>query len=455
MTILWLVALPLGVALVVLLLRNLRLIAAPLSAATLTVMIILFATRGQTISQIILGRSVGLTLQESVGLAFCCFLLALLMIYSYRLPQGPLAYPLTLLAMSLFVAATMVRNLAIAGLILGLGAIAAVMLVPSRRPGSAMAGMRALILLVLAIPLLLLAAWAMESRGGTPNEFALARVGGLTLALGFAIGLAVVPFFVWLPPVFGYGDPLAMVMLSVVLNIAVLLRLSHMLQASMWPGGREFFSTLLIADGIGTALVGSLLALPQRSVSRALAYAAMADLGVVLLGLGIGSETSVSAAILHVGYRGVGIMVVSMALGILRHCLDGDDIDHLRTAWRRAPFAVAGMAIGGLSLAGLPLTAGFTTRLLLYRALAAHSMTWAVAIIACSLGPAWAFMRCVLAAMSSAPTSGIRREPFVPGLLTLLLGLTLLIVGFCPYLLTLLPIQGLGTLFPGVFNIGG
>ncbi len=454
MTLLWLVALPLGLALVVLLLRGLPLVAAPVSAATLIAMVILFVTQGQMASQMILGRSVSLTTQESAGLAFCCLLLALLMIYSYRLPQGPLAYPLTLLVMGLLVAATMVRNLAIAGIILGLGAIAAVMLIPSRRAGAAMAGMRTLILLVLAIPFLLLAAWAIETRTGAPNEFTLARIGGLALAISFGIGLAVVPFFVWLPPVFRYGNPLAVVMLSVVLNVAVLLRLSTMLQASMWPGGREFFSTLLLADGILTALVGSVLAIPQRSVNRALAYAALADLGLVLVGLGLGTGMSLSAAVLHVAYRGIGIAVVSMSLHVLRQCLDGDDIDHLRTAWRRAPFAVAGMAIGGFSLAGLPLTAGFTTRLLLYRALAAHSTIWAMAIVACSLGPAWAFMRCVLAALSSAPTSGVRREPFVPGLLTLLLAFVLLILGVCPYLLTLLPLRGLSVSFPAMLPLG-
>ena len=124
-----------------------------------------------------------------------------------------------------------------------------------------------------------------------------------------------------------------------------------------------------------------------------------------------------------------------MAMGIVR----GDDLEHLRGALRRAPLAVVAVAAGGLSLAGLPLTAGFTTRFVLYRALAADRPGWALAVMACSIGPTWALMRCLIAALVSTPTPGDRREPLLPGLLALLLSLVLVGLGVCPGLLTLLP----------------
>lgn len=190
---------------------------------------------------------------------------------------------------------------------------------------------------------------------------------------------------------------------------------------------------------MATAIVAGLLAIPQRAISRALAYAALADLGIVLVGVGIGGQASTRAAILHLAYRGIGIAAASMAVGSLRHCLDSSDLEHLRGALRRAPLAAIGMIVGGLSVAGLPLTAGFTTRIALYRALAAEHPGWALAIMACSVGPIWAFTRCLVASLLSTPVSGGRREPLLSGLLAVLLSLVLLALGVCPKLLTLLP----------------
>ena len=139
-----------------------------------------------------------------------------------------------------------------------------------------------------------------------------------------------------------------------------------------------------------------------------------------------------------------------MAAGILQHSLDGDDVEHLRGGLRRAPRSLVAMAIGGASLAGLPLTAGFATRFVLYRALAAENVLGAVLMVVASIGPAWAFVRCLLAAIVSAPTSGERREPVMPAMLSLALSLSLLLLGIFPHLLNWLPGDWLAPLWPAV-----
>ena len=453
--IVWLVALPLIMALVVLLLRGFPVIATPLSAATFLVMAILFVTLDQAKPLIILGRSLSLSPQQSTALALCSLLLALMMLYTYRVPQGPLAHPLTLGAVSLFVAATMVENMTLAGLFLEVGMIVAIMLIPSHRAGTAMTGMRTLILLVLSSSLLLLAAWTIQSRAVNPDDVLLTWVGGIALIIGFGIALAIVPLHVWLPQVFQHGSPLAAVMFGVVLGTTVLLRLDNMLRASMWPGGQELFSTLLLSGGIATCLVASIAALPQRSVGRILAYAAIADMGIVLIGWGTNTRESLEISMLHLAHRGISIVVVSMALGILKLCLDEDDLEHLRGSLRCAPLATIGMAIGGFSLVGLPPTAGFVSRFALYRTLVTEQSGWTLAIIACSVGPAWAFMRCTMAALMSAPAPGSRREPLWSGLLTLLLSLVLLTLGVYPQILTRLPTEWFGPLLSGALTLGG
>ncbi|MHB1295424.1 MAG: proton-conducting transporter transmembrane domain-containing protein [Anaerolineae bacterium] len=434
MTILWLIALPLAAAVIVYLLRNAPIIAVPISAGTLMAMAAFFVMQEGADPLSVLGRTVSLSSLEIIGLAGCCLLLALMLLASYRVYQEPLAYPLTLVAMSCFAAATMVRNAAISALLLEGGIIASVMLIPSRREDSAMAAMRTLSILIFVGPLFLLSSWALESRAINPDAVVLARLGGVSLALGYALGLGVMPMHVWVPPVFRRGNPLAAAMLGVVLSITLLLRLSSNLSFSVWPGGQSFFANLMLIGGTITAVGGSLLALPQRSLSRALAYAAMADLGIALIGWGYGTRVTLGVAAVHVGYRALAVVTICMALGILRQLFGGDSVDDLQGAFRRAPLAVIGLIIAGLSLAGMPLTAGFSSRLVLYRILAGRYVGWAVLIMFASAGPAWAFIRTLVSAIVSRPAQGARREPLVPALIVLLSGLSLLVLGLFPSL---------------------
>jgi len=347
MTIMWLAALPLAMAVVVLILRQLPVLAVPLTAATLIAMAVLCISFGGERPLLLLGRSIGLAKGEAAALALCCGLVAILVLYSYRLPQGPVAYPLTLAAMGVLVAATLVRNTTIAAALLGAGTLLAVLMVPSPQPGTAMTAMRVLVVVAMTTPTLLLASWAGEHLTGSPGDLTVARIGGLAMATGFGLGLGIVPFHVWLPPVFRRASPLAVVMISVVANLVMLLYLASMLQVTMWPGQQEFYAAVLLGGGVLTAVVAGLMALPQGSIHGALAYAAVADMGMVLIGLGVGTRVSVRAATLHVALRAVGVVVVSMAAGVLQHNLDGDDLEHLRGGLRRAPCSVLAMAVGG------------------------------------------------------------------------------------------------------------
>jgi len=440
MTLVILVALPLVAALLVLLLRGLPIITTPLTVVALIALAILCLAAPQQAEPLILfGRSLDLSPLEATGLAYCAAMLALVIVCTYRLSSDSWGHSLALVGMGFFAAAVMVRNTILSGLLFEIGAISAVMLLASKRPGAAMTSMRLLILLTLSGLLLLLAAWALESRAVTPDDPLFANVGTVALALGFGIALALVPFHVWLPPVFHYGDPLAAVTLGVVLNVVVLLRLNTMFQTSMWPGGREFFGALLVGSGALTVLLGSVMAIPQRTVTRALAYAALADMGMVAIGLGLGTRLSFDVTLLHIAYRGLAILVVSVSLGILRQCLDADGVGHLAGGIRRAPLAVMSMMIGGYSLAGMPLSAGFASRILLYKAFASQYAPWTVALALFSFGPAWAFARCGVAALVSTPIPGGRREPLLPGLLIFVLALALLALGIYPNLLSLLP----------------
>lgn len=444
MTTTWLALAPLGIAVIVFVLQRLRAVSTLLTAVGLAAMGYLVIHYRDGLSLLVLGRSFDLSSLEAVSLAFCIGLALVMVVYGYQVAESDLAHPLILLTMAVFAISAMARNLAIGGLLLQIAAIFAVMLIPSERPRSAMAGMRALVLLVIAGCFLLLGSWALEGQTAEATGGQLANLGGIILAIGFGMLLAAMPFHIWQPPVAKHSTPLAIVVCMVVLNIFVMLRINNLLFATPWPGGKEYFTGLLLLGGLATAVLAGLLAIPQRSVHRTLAFSAVAEAGLALAGLALGTELGIRAALLHMFCRGLGVTVMAMSLGVFRQVLGGDDSEHLRGALRRTPLAVAGLVIAGLSLAGLPPTAGFATRFMLYRVLGQSNPLWALSVLAATVGPTVAFIRLIVSALtpvvSTDASAGENKrwaEPLLAGLLIVALSILLLAFGVRPELVML------------------
>ncbi len=438
--ILILLALPLGMALVVWLLRRAPILAAPLSAATCLAMAVLAIASSRVAPLVILGRTLSLSQPAAGHLALLAALTALVLLYAYRLPQGELGWPLALATLGFLCGALLVQSATIAAILLLAAGILAVMLASSGRERSAMVASRALTLVVIGGLLMLVAAWSVESSAAEVEEQSLSATAGVVLILGLALFAGLVPFFVWAPPIYEQTGPLATLLLCASLSTVAFLRFSALYQSAA-PLVQVLLGDLLLAVGIATTLVGSVGALTQRSVSRILAYAALADLGVISVGIALRNPDTTAAAMLHLAYRGVAIVTVAMAAGVLRLCFGGDHLEQLRGAVRRAPLAIIGLVVGGFSLAGLPPMAGFASRFGLYRALTQLLPLWTAVLALSAIGPAWAVVRCVIAAIAPAPLPGSRREPIIPGVLIALLCLFLLVAGLVPQALAWLPGQ--------------
>ncbi len=437
--ILWFIILLLAVAIAVSLLSRFPLTAALLSTITLLITAVHLATAGEVPELLLMGRRLTFSPEARLGSAFCFVLLAFVLAHTYRVPQGEFSYALTLSAAGLFAASLIIHNDTLKILTLEMGTIMALALFPIRERQDAVLGARALVLIALAGMLLLVGAWTMETYGPEMERMTMLQLSTAVTMMGFVLLLGVGPFGLWLTPLFRRGAYLAGILLQITLGGALLFFLSGVFREETYAGAQELIHILLLAGGIGTCLLGGVAAMAQRAVSGALSYAALADLGVILVALGLGAPEGATIGILHFMYHAVGVVVVAMVAGFLRYHFGGDDHEHLAGIWQRAPLLVIALTIGGLSLAGLPPMAGFGTRLSLYRMLAVEHSAWIPALLMSSLGPAWAFGRCILATLSPPLIPRGGPSPRYPGLLALPLGLSLLVLGLFPHLLMLLP----------------
>jgi hydrogenase-4 component B len=199
-----------------------------------------------------------------------------------------------------------------------------------------------------------------------------------TLALvAFGMKAGFVPFHVWLP----LAHPSApshvsalmsgvMIKLGIygVLRVLLLLGTYH-----PWWGG------LLIALGAVSGILGVLFAIGQHDIKRLLAYHSVENIGIILLGIGIGITGVAygSIPIAFFGFAGGLLHVINHSLfkgllflgagSVLRQTGSGE-IDRMGGLIKRMPATGLFFLVGSIAICGLPFFNGFISELIIYAA---------------------------------------------------------------------------------------
>jgi NADH-quinone oxidoreductase subunit N len=265
---------------------------------------------------------------------------------------------------------------------------------------------------------------------------------GLALvAGGVAFKVAAVPFHAWTPDVYeGAPTPVTAFMAAGVKTaaFAVLARIF----LSSQTGAAEHttaFAGIVSALAVLTMIFGNLLALPQRSVKRMLAYSSIAHAGYLLIGVVsaavAGAREKALAGILFylAAYSATAIGAFAV-VGAIERRTRGDD--EPAEAWdlarfaglaKRSPLLAFAMLVFLLSLAGIPPTAGFVGKLYIFQAaIGAELYGLAVLGILTSALGAYYYLRVVLY-MYFRPAEGEEETLSSPSL-TLALGAAIAVV---------------------------
>ena len=239
-------------------------------------------------------------------------------------------------------------------------------------------------------------------------------VAGLALvAAGLAFKVAAVPFHVWTPDVYeGAPTPVTAFMAAGVKAAAFAILARTMLAAfagaPQAPAGG--FPGLVAFLAAATMVVGNLLAIPQRSVKRMLAYSSIAHAGYLLLGIlaagdGAVRQQALSGILFYLASYTASAIGAFAVVGALERQGrtpadepdDACDLDRLSGLGRRRPLLAFAMLAFMLSLAGIPPTAGFVAKLLIFKsAVAASQVSLAVIGMLTSALGAYYYLRVVV-----------------------------------------------------------
>jgi NADH-quinone oxidoreductase subunit N len=233
---------------------------------------------------------------------------------------------------------------------------------------------------------------------------------GLVLA-GVSFKVAAVPFHAWTPDVYeGAPTPVTAFMAAGVktASFAVLVRIFLAGETGM-AGQVASFGGLVSALAILTMVAGNLLALPQRSVKRMLAYSSIAHAGYLLIGVvsaGVvgAREESVASLLFYLAVYTATVIGAFAVVGVLERRSEGEreageawDLSNFAGLARRRPALAFAMAVFLLSLAGIPPTAGFFAKLYVFRAAigGGFAVLALVGVLTSALG-AYYYLRVVL-----------------------------------------------------------
>lgn len=220
----------------------------------------------------------------------------------------------------------------------------------------------------------------MQSGRGAGSMLLVAGLG--LVAAGIAFKVAAVPFHAWTPDVYeGAPTPVTAFMAAGVKTAAFALLARIFLSSQTGAAVADLsFERILTVLAVLTMIFGNLLALPQRSVKRMLAYSSVAHAGYLLVGVVSakveGARSIALAGVLFylAAYTATAIGAFAVVGAIEARTGGGDepkgawDLSRFSGLARRNPLLAFVMTVFLLSLAGVPPTAGFIGKLYIFKA---------------------------------------------------------------------------------------
>ena len=209
------------------------------------------------------------------------------------------------------------------------------------------------------------------------------RAGFAFLTVGIGLKLAMFPLHLWLPNAYTYAPSVVTAFLAATATkVAVYLLLRFMLGifGIDFALGRMPFEYILLPVGLLGILSASLVAIYQVEIKRLLAYSSVAQIGYMVLGIGLASTTGITGAILHLFNHALMKGALFLALAAVAYRLGSTTLQDLAGLGRRMPWTMLAIVVGGLSLIGVPGTVGFVSKWYLVLASLEQGL-WPVALL--------------------------------------------------------------------------
>ncbi len=197
----------------------------------------------------------------------------------------------------------------------------------------------------------------------------------LLAVVGFGTKAGFIPVHVWLPEAHPAAPShVSAVMSGVMIKTGIygLLRILTFLgDVPSWSGWT------LVVVGVLSGILGVLFALAQHDLKKLLAYHSVENIGIIVIGLGVGllglahrippmAVLGFAGAMLHVLNHALFKSLLFLGAGAVQHGTGTRDIDRLGGLLKKMPVTGTTFLVGACAISGLPPLNGFVSELLIY-----------------------------------------------------------------------------------------
>ncbi|OFZ46492.1 MAG: hypothetical protein A2381_02165 [Bdellovibrionales bacterium RIFOXYB1_FULL_37_110] len=197
----------------------------------------------------------------------------------------------------------------------------------------------------------------------------------LLALIGFGTKAGMIPFHIWLPE----AHPAAPAHVSAIMSgVMIKTGIYGILRTILLIGVPGLsWGIVLIILGALSGVIGILFALAQHDIKRLLAYSSVENIGIILLGLGLGvvgiktqspvmGVLGLAGAFLHILNHAFFKGLLFFGAGSVIYATHTNRIDELGGILKRMPLTGLTFFIGSISICGLPPFNGFISELFIY-----------------------------------------------------------------------------------------
>jgi multicomponent Na+:H+ antiporter subunit D len=186
--------------------------------------------------------------------------------------------------------------------------------------------------------------------------------------VGIGIKMAVFPMHAWLPDAYTHAPSAVSAFIAPTMTKVA----AYALIRIMFTVFKPYFSielfpftTILAWLGVIAMIIGSIYAIRQRDLKRMLAYSSIAQIGYILLGIGLANRLGLTGGLLHILNHAFMKGCLFMVAGAIIYKTGVRDIYQFKDLYRKMPYTMTAFTIAALSMIGIPPTGGFFSKLYL------------------------------------------------------------------------------------------
>lgn len=259
------------------------------------------------------------------------------------------------------------------------------------------------------------------------------------MVVGIGIKAAVFPFHIWLPDAHSHAPSSSSAILSAIVvkvYLLILIKVLYRVFGFDVLAQLNIPNVIVVVAGFGM-IAGSFFALAQKDIKRMLGYSSVAQIGYILLGIGLMSERGLISAFYHIISHGLMKSALFLSVGAIIYIKHVRRVDQMDGIGKILPAIFVVFSIAAMGMIGIPLTSGFLSKFYLgMAALEQGQWIFMIVIIISGLLNAMYYLPIMISGfLKGAPRNQSQNTKKLPKTMLypiIVLGLLILLVGIYP-----------------------